>query len=121
MRHVWNQYVIRVPDGLRTPLREALTAARMGTEIYYPLGLHQQECFRYFGLSARRFARDAAGGGGSAGAADFPGTAGRGAEVRGRADCGVLCQHHVPKSAAATPFSRRNSLRGVRAQGVEKP
>ena len=49
MRHVWNQYVVRVPDGLRTPLREALTEARIGTEIYYPLGLHQQECFRYLG------------------------------------------------------------------------
>ena len=49
MRHVWNQYVIRVHEGLRTPLREALTAARVGTEIYYPLGLHQQECFRYLG------------------------------------------------------------------------
>ena len=49
MRHVWNQYVIRVPQGLRTPLREALAEARIGTEIYYPLGLHQQECFRYLG------------------------------------------------------------------------
>jgi dTDP-4-amino-4,6-dideoxygalactose transaminase len=49
MRHVWNQYVIRVPDGLRTPLREALTEARIGSEIYYPLGLHQQQCFRYLG------------------------------------------------------------------------
>jgi dTDP-4-amino-4,6-dideoxygalactose transaminase len=49
MRHVWNQYVVRVPDGLRTPLREALTEAHIGTEIYYPLGLHQQECFRYLG------------------------------------------------------------------------
>jgi dTDP-4-amino-4,6-dideoxygalactose transaminase len=49
MRHVWNQYVIRVPEGLRTPLREALTEAHVGTEIYYPLGLHQQECFRYLG------------------------------------------------------------------------
>ncbi len=48
-RHVWNQYVVRVPEGLRTPLREALTEARVGTEIYYPLGLHQQECFRYLG------------------------------------------------------------------------
>jgi dTDP-4-amino-4,6-dideoxygalactose transaminase len=47
MRHVWNQYVIRVPEGLRTPLREALAEAHIGTEIYYPLGLHQQECFRY--------------------------------------------------------------------------
>jgi dTDP-4-amino-4,6-dideoxygalactose transaminase len=49
MRHVWNQYVIRVPDGLRTPLRESLAEVRIGTEIYYPLGLHQQECFRYLG------------------------------------------------------------------------
>jgi dTDP-4-amino-4,6-dideoxygalactose transaminase len=49
MRHVWNQYVIRVPDGQRTPLREALAQAKIGTEIYYPLGLHQQQCFRYLG------------------------------------------------------------------------
>ena len=49
MRHVWNQYVIRVPDGQRTALREALGAAKIGTEIYYPLGLHQQQCFRYLG------------------------------------------------------------------------
>ncbi|MGO8753106.1 MAG: DegT/DnrJ/EryC1/StrS family aminotransferase [Thermoguttaceae bacterium] len=49
MRHVWNQYVIRVPEGQRTPLREALTAAHVGTEIYYPLGLHQQQCFAYLG------------------------------------------------------------------------
>jgi dTDP-4-amino-4,6-dideoxygalactose transaminase len=49
MRHVWNQYVIRVPDGLRAPLRDALAEAKIGTEIYYPLGLHQQQCFRYLG------------------------------------------------------------------------
>jgi dTDP-4-amino-4,6-dideoxygalactose transaminase len=49
MRHVWNQYVIRVPDGQRTLLREALAEAKIGTEIYYPLGLHQQQCFRYLG------------------------------------------------------------------------
>lgn len=45
-RHVWNQYVVRVPGGRRNALREFLTEARIGTEIYYPLGLHQQECFR---------------------------------------------------------------------------
>ena len=45
-RHVWNQYVIRVPDRKRDPLRQFLTEAKIGTEIYYPLGLHQQECFR---------------------------------------------------------------------------
>jgi dTDP-4-amino-4,6-dideoxygalactose transaminase len=45
-RHVWNQYVIRVPNGRRDALRTHLTAAKIGTEIYYPIALHQQECFR---------------------------------------------------------------------------
>ncbi|MGD0517374.1 MAG: DegT/DnrJ/EryC1/StrS family aminotransferase [Thermoguttaceae bacterium] len=48
-RHVWNQYVIRVPDGRRDTLRESLAKAKIGAEIYYPLGLHDQECFRYLG------------------------------------------------------------------------
>ena len=46
-RHVWNQYVIRIPDGLRDTLRTELSEKKIGSEIYYPLGLHQQECFRY--------------------------------------------------------------------------
>lgn len=46
-RHAWNQYVIRVPDGRRDALRDYLKEARIGTEIYYPLGLHEQECLRY--------------------------------------------------------------------------
>lgn len=48
-RHVWNQYVIRVPDGRRDALRNFLGQAKIGTEIYYPLGLHRQECFDYLG------------------------------------------------------------------------
>lgn len=48
-RHVWNQYVIRVPDGRRDPLRQFLAEAHIATEIYYPLGLHAQECFRHLG------------------------------------------------------------------------
>lgn len=48
-RHVWNQYVIRVPQGRRDALRQFLADAKIGTEIYYPLGLHQQDCFRYLG------------------------------------------------------------------------
>ena len=48
-QHVWNQYVVRVPDGRREALRESLSAAKIGSEIYYPLGLHDQECFRYLG------------------------------------------------------------------------
>lgn len=44
-RHVWNQYVIRVPGGHRDSLRAHLKAANVGTEIYYPVPLHRQACF----------------------------------------------------------------------------
>lgn len=47
--HVWNQYVIRVPDGQRDELRKHLTANRIGTEIYYPVPLHEQQCFATLG------------------------------------------------------------------------
>ena len=50
-RHVWNQYVIRVPGGRRDALRQHLADARIGTEIYYPLGLHAQECFQHYGVT----------------------------------------------------------------------
>ena len=50
-RHVWNQYVVRVPERDRDALRAELTAKKIGTEIYYPLGLHEQECFRFLGYS----------------------------------------------------------------------
>jgi dTDP-4-amino-4,6-dideoxygalactose transaminase len=48
-RHVWNQYVVRVSDGLRDDLRAFLAEAQIGTEIYYPMGLHRQDCFQYLG------------------------------------------------------------------------
>jgi dTDP-4-amino-4,6-dideoxygalactose transaminase len=44
-RHVWNQYVVRVPGGKRDALREHLTRSGVGTEIYYPVPLHLQQCF----------------------------------------------------------------------------
>jgi dTDP-4-amino-4,6-dideoxygalactose transaminase len=43
--HVFNQYVIRAPQ--RDALRACLSAAGVGTEIYYPLPLHLQPCFAY--------------------------------------------------------------------------
>ena len=51
-RHVWNQYTVRVPDGLRDDLRKSLSEGKIGTEIYYPLGLHQQECYMNLGYAA---------------------------------------------------------------------
>ncbi len=47
--HVHHQYVIRVEAALRDPLREHLSARGVGSDVYYPLGLHQQLCFAALG------------------------------------------------------------------------
>lgn len=49
--HVWNQYTIRVADGRRDALRSYLAEYGIGTEIYYPIPLHQQVCFESLGYS----------------------------------------------------------------------
>ena len=51
-RHVWNQYTVRIPEGLRDDLRKDLAEKKIGSEIYYPLGLHEQECYRSLGYAA---------------------------------------------------------------------
>ena len=48
-RHVYNQYVIRVPAGRRDPLREHLNEEGIGNAVYYPMPLHVQPCFAYLG------------------------------------------------------------------------
>ncbi|MEX0326999.1 MAG: DegT/DnrJ/EryC1/StrS family aminotransferase [Puniceicoccaceae bacterium] len=42
---VWNQYTLRITEGKRDVFREHLSARGIGNEVYYPLGLHEQECF----------------------------------------------------------------------------
>ena len=47
--HVFHQYVIRAER--RDELRKFLAARKIGSEVYYPLPLHQQPVFSYLGIN----------------------------------------------------------------------
>lgn len=48
--HIYHQFVVRA--WRRDELRDFLTEQKIGTEVYYPLPLHLQNCFAYLGYKA---------------------------------------------------------------------
>ena len=44
--HVWNQYSLRIAGGRRDDLRNHLGECGVASEIYYPIPVHRQECYR---------------------------------------------------------------------------
>ena len=45
LQHVYHQYTVRVPDGRRDALRSHLQEHGIGSEVYYPVPIHQQKFY----------------------------------------------------------------------------
>ena len=56
--HIYNQYVIRVKN--RDEMRKHLSENEIGSEIYYPVPFHKQECFQDLNQTGFPVAEDAA-------------------------------------------------------------
>ena len=49
VRHIYNQFCIRVAGGKRDELKQFLAGRDIGCAVYYPLSLHLQPCFKSLG------------------------------------------------------------------------
>jgi dTDP-4-amino-4,6-dideoxygalactose transaminase len=59
-RHIYNQFVLRVPGaGRRDALQAHLKTRGIGTEVYYPIAMHQQRCFANLSPSDAEFPHSA--------------------------------------------------------------
>lgn len=56
-RHIYNQYVVRFPEGkeVRDKVMAHLKSKEIGCEVYYPLTLPQQPCFKDLAAAQGRF------------------------------------------------------------------
>jgi dTDP-4-amino-4,6-dideoxygalactose transaminase len=52
--HIYNQYILTLPTK-RDEFREHLNAKGIGHDVYYPMPLHEQECFEYLGYKKGDF------------------------------------------------------------------
>jgi dTDP-4-amino-4,6-dideoxygalactose transaminase len=55
-RHVFHQYTVRIlPPLERDAVREQLAAAGVGSEVYYPVPVHEQQLYRELGYGDQHF------------------------------------------------------------------
>ena len=54
-RHVCNQFIIRIADGKRQEVWDGLKMAGIGCDVYYPVPLHLQPCFKALGYAKGDF------------------------------------------------------------------